>query len=172
MSDIQSIANGTYIIGDTSATNFIAGNGIKIDSPSAGTVRIGNDETVLLTKTITDTLWDEQLSESIYNFERVKFYLARVASGDYGVQQAPVVEEFYTNFTNKKLLFTLDASFTDKQAYRYFTVANINDGTNYKELSACMYNYNNHNLSNWTTANCWVHPYKIVGINRISGGNA
>ena len=47
MSDIQSIANGTYVIGETSATNFIAGNGIKIDEPSAGTVRIGNDETVL-----------------------------------------------------------------------------------------------------------------------------
>lgn len=47
MSEINSIANGTYTIGQTSATNFVAGPGIKIDEPSAGTVRIGNDETVL-----------------------------------------------------------------------------------------------------------------------------
>ena len=47
MSEINSIANGTYVIGQTSATNFVAGPGIKIDEPSAGTVRIGNDETVL-----------------------------------------------------------------------------------------------------------------------------
>ena len=45
--NIQSISQGTYTIGQTSATNFIAGPGIKIDEPSAGTVRIGNDETVL-----------------------------------------------------------------------------------------------------------------------------
>lgn len=44
MSEINSIANGTFTIGQTSATNFVAGNGIKIDEPSAGTVRIGTDE--------------------------------------------------------------------------------------------------------------------------------
>lgn len=41
--NIQSISQGTYTIGQTSALNFEAGPGIKIDSPSAGTVRIGND---------------------------------------------------------------------------------------------------------------------------------
>ena len=71
--NIQSISQGTYTIGQTSATNFVAGPGIKIDEPSAGTVRIGNDETVLFsgnfnTKSCT-------LSESPLNFESVKFYL-------------------------------------------------------------------------------------------------
>ena len=41
--NIQSISQGTYTIGQTSATNFVAGPGIKIDEPSAGTVRIGID---------------------------------------------------------------------------------------------------------------------------------
>ncbi len=45
--NIQSIANGSFVLGQTSATNFVAGPGITIDSPSAGTVRIGND---ILTK--------------------------------------------------------------------------------------------------------------------------
>lgn len=70
--NIQSISQGTYTIGQTSATNFQAGPGIKIDSPSEGTVRIGNDETVL---------WEGSeksgcnFSESCRNFDklRVKF---------------------------------------------------------------------------------------------------
>ena len=41
--NIQSISQGTFTIGQTSATNFVAGPGIKIDEPSAGTVRIGMD---------------------------------------------------------------------------------------------------------------------------------
>lgn len=43
MSEINSIANGTFTIGQSSALSFEAGPGITIDSPSAGTVRIGND---------------------------------------------------------------------------------------------------------------------------------
>ena len=41
--NIQSISQGTFTIGQTSATNFVAGPGIKIDEPSEGVVRIGND---------------------------------------------------------------------------------------------------------------------------------
>ena len=68
--NIQSISQGTYTIGQTSATNFVAGPGIKIDEPTAGTVRIGNDETVLWsgnagTSAVT-------LSESFENFESIK----------------------------------------------------------------------------------------------------
>lgn len=44
---IQSIANGTYLIGETSQTEFQAGPGISITQPSEGTVRISNDETIL-----------------------------------------------------------------------------------------------------------------------------
>lgn len=41
--NIQSISQGTYTIGQTSAINFEAGPGISITEPTAGTVRIGND---------------------------------------------------------------------------------------------------------------------------------
>ena len=69
--NIQSISQGTYTIGQTSATNFIAGNGIKIDEPSAGTVRIGNDETVLWSGSI-GTNSTATLSEPYTNFERIR----------------------------------------------------------------------------------------------------
>jgi len=41
--NIQSIANGTFVLGNTSATTYQAGPGIQITQPSEGTVRIGMD---------------------------------------------------------------------------------------------------------------------------------
>ena len=71
--NIQSISQGTFTIGQTSAQNFIAGPGIKIDEPSAGTVRIGNDETVLWSGTCKANS-SVNLSESYKNFERIRIY--------------------------------------------------------------------------------------------------
>ena len=71
---IQSISQGTYTIGETNKLTFSAGPGIKIDEPSAGTVRIGNDETVLWSG---DRYWwsdtsNLQLSESVNSFEIIR----------------------------------------------------------------------------------------------------
>ena len=79
MSEINSIANGTFTIGQTSATNFIAGPGISITQPSEGTVRISNDETVLFsgnTNISTGTLSEPATN---FNYLRVSFY--EIASG-------------------------------------------------------------------------------------------
>ena len=83
--NIQSISQGTYTIGQTSATNFVAGNGIKIDEPSAGTVRIGNDETVLWSTDSPTTLTTFTLSENASNFEfiDVHFRLGQPTTADY-----------------------------------------------------------------------------------------
>ena len=72
--NIQSISQGTYTIGQTSATNFVAGPGIKIDEPSAGTVRIGNDETVLFEGTPTSVTSDVPFAENASNFEYVDVF--------------------------------------------------------------------------------------------------
>lgn len=74
--NIQSIANGTYTIGNTNNLTFQAGPGITIDSPSAGTVRIGNDETVLWEGLLKSDNIDAPsaaiLSETIENFKYVQ----------------------------------------------------------------------------------------------------
>lgn len=102
--NIQSISQGTYTIGQTSATNFVAGPGIKIDEPSAGTVRIGNDETVLWTNPnpamiVSNTTLTGTLNESISNFEKIRFDVK--ASYDYQ-------ESIYAARTNFD--FIMDAS--------------------------------------------------------------
>lgn len=76
---MNTIYDGTYVIGQTSATNFVAGPGIKIDEPSAGTVRIGNDETVLFSGT---GVANATLSESMLNFERLKIKLGNTGGTD------------------------------------------------------------------------------------------
>lgn len=86
--NIQSISRGTFTIGQTSATNFVAGPGIKIDEPSAGTVRIGNDETVLWSGA-ADTKTSGTLTDSIWNYERVKMYINLFQGGDYITEISP-----------------------------------------------------------------------------------
>ena len=71
---MANIYDGSFVLGNTNELTFSAGPGIKIDSPSAGTVRIGNDETVLWedwTKNdqVAGTMYI--LSESWKNFERI-----------------------------------------------------------------------------------------------------
>lgn len=43
MSEIRSISEGTFVIGDTNGLTFEAGPGISVSQPSEGTVRIGMD---------------------------------------------------------------------------------------------------------------------------------
>ena len=82
--NIQSISMGSFVLGDTNNLTFSAGPGIKIDSPSAGTVRIGTDETVLWSGSI-GTNSSATLSEPYTNFERIRvagFCGATVASNE------------------------------------------------------------------------------------------
>ena len=96
MSEIQSIANGTYTIGNTNELTFSAGPGISIDQPSEGVVRIGNDETVLWSGTIKSDgngfPTNASLSESIENFNYV-----RVEGYCHNGTQFPWTTTLYTN---------------------------------------------------------------------------
>ena len=159
--NIQSISQGTYTIGQTSATNFIAGPGIKIDEPSAGTVRIGNDETVLYKFTGSNIL-----ETSAYN-----------------------LSEAYTNFNRMRITFVYNDGYTICQEYDTKFDANripapigtspTNDGTIHCKIGSFTHN-NEHtqisriasyDIANFTgkhVANV-VSIDSVVGINRISG---
>ena len=50
---MNTIYDNTFVLGETNKLTFSAGPGIVIDSPSAGTVRIGTDETVLWENTVS-----------------------------------------------------------------------------------------------------------------------
>lgn len=173
MSDIQSISNGTYVIGETSATNFIAGQGIKIDSPSAGTVRIGNDETVLFESTsgVPYSGVTCQLSESWFNFNSVKlvttFFNAEAGQRNV-IEIIPRSGGVYQG--------VLLGAFNDQYAW---TTASQ------PYLSKCTFHSNSSGTEmvldkNWIlghTSTAWQERnsgrlFRVIGINRLSGSNA
>ena len=171
MSEINSIANGTFTIGQTSATNFQAGPGIKIDEPSAGTVRIGTDETVLWSGTTFNPKASNNpmsgtayLSESIFNFDQIRFdfIAANYTFNESVLLTNPIITGQVCYFNIKK-----------EQNNNNIYVGTIYGFTNDTTLTGfCSYGatQNVHAM----TGGYWGYGgvARIIGINRISGSNA
>ena len=166
MSEINSIANGTFTIGQTSATNFQAGPGIKIDEPSAGTVRIGTDETVLF-----DSYGAGQsaanLSESMTNFESLKILLGNENTVDgtewhtYEAKPDKIKNIWYCAGGGSNFYFIC-----------MYCSANTNTNITVSKEAAILKPFGSTHVngqSEQTGYKKCIH--KIVGINRISGGN-
>ena len=156
MSEINSIANGTYTIGQTSATNFIAGPGIKIDEPSAGTVRIGNDETVLWSgNDLTGTL-----NESPWNFEKLGFQ----TSGSLNSLQ-------YNEFPaiSDKNMMAMTTIGPESDTVWHFTPSRISFNGNTFTLKSCDFFANTNQRYFNYNAGDHIKMIKVIGINRISG---
>ena len=155
--NIQSISQGTYTIGQTSATKFVAGPGISIDSPSVGTVRIGNDETVLWEGDIGYNQSTTGISEALTNFERLRIY-----------NKAGAYNEMSSNWLNKVYVFfscTYDTS-SNYGKLSFVGLTMLDSGTTLKET----YNRINQGTSYYNNVNDdGTHIIKVIGINRISG---
>ena len=166
--NIQSISQGTYTIGKTSATNFVAGPGIKIDEPSAGTVRIGNDETVLFSAA---TPYDKNrtsitLSESYKNFDKLKIYWAH----HIGTQFTEQITYSDTKDANDFMCIGGRGSNTNQITHFEAAWSAVNNIS--LTAVACIFSTVQAGTSiSWVNSN-ELMPYKIIGINRISGSNA
>ena len=167
--NIQSISQGTYTIGQTSATNFVAGPGIKIDEPSAGTVRIGNDETVLFEATNGHSMDTSiELSENLDNFDSIKLYYTCWGGA------SPRVLEFFYNKGNSNY----DTYFSNLEQFSTNGLKVINwqfsplKSTNKKTLTLSYFAYFEGSFAETNLAKSNFKVYKVIGINRISGSNA
>ena len=167
--NIQSISQGTYTIGQTSATNFIAGNGIKTDEPSAGTVRIGNDETVLYdnpTNNNVATTAEFVMNESIWNFHRAFIEFDNMEFTD-----SPVNMEIDLDISTTATLY-----YTPMRNGNTFPTLNI-PFANFYINSAGNIKYTNRGLlyGSWKDVHTTIgdsrgyRVRKVIGINRISG---
>lgn len=158
---IQSISQGTYTIGQTSATNFIAGPGIVIDQPSAGTVRIGTDETELLASTATSAF---TLTEPFSSFEQVKIKLRwwdKVPDNYYNVERftnnkCSLSWTYFDNITDGGPLELAGASWTSNNGIDY----NLEGGF------ARTFGITSTGMGHFTLT---PYPLSIVGIGRVSG---
>ena len=178
--NIQSISQGTFTIGQTSATNFIAGQGIKIDSPSAGTVRIGNDETVLYNNTAATTAdvaigSTFYISEPITNFDKFKIYYSRFPVSSNGASNGgPCSQIREYDSTACSSYFVINETFPTNTTQNpdWFDISMLIEtisGTTWK-CKACYQS----KLPSGSLDRGWTYlkPYKVIGINRISGSNA
>lgn len=161
--NIQSISQGTYTIGQTSATNFVAGPGIKIDQPSVGTVRIGNDKTVLWSgNCLTQGAASVSLSESASNFEKIEIYAIPNPSDSYNFPQV-----FTYPGSNTKGAYICPFMTTSLKGKFSVGIWTITNGTALNLEAAAQ-------TDSYPTYN-WNDSYggiiKVIGINRISGGN-
>lgn len=164
MSEIRSISEGSFVLGDTNNLTFEAGSGIKITEPSEGTVRIGNDETVLWQlSTIGGTSTSATLSEPFTNFEKLEVWWSQQTT-------RTTVQYYYTK--NLDQLFCVHGKYQTSNGYIYLFVAAWSISGTAATKQYCKYKSQDQwNNNNWTDAN-ELCPCKIIGINRISGGNA
>lgn len=164
---IQSISQGTYMIGETTQTEFEAGPGISITQPSEGTVRIANDETVLWTGeqyVISSTNTSLLLSEAATNFEKLRIYVIGSAQVG-GVTPIDIVP-----VSDTSAYYGLSVSYANDTSNTVFIDCCILqiDGTSFKVSKGFRKAIGSGILSD---TNRGPTVIKIVGINRISGGN-
>lgn len=165
--NIQSISQGTFAIGQTSATNFIAGPGIKVDQPSEGVVRIGNDETVLWSgnSTVLNTTFN--LSEPYTNFEKIRFKHCFEGSGVF----VPMYTDYDTDVLKNAASNGIGLSYNGCKAQSDLAGWNLGLANIVKvsdtQLSGGGAGYFALNAKSLITSNIY-YIYEIRGINRIS----
>lgn len=154
---MSQIYNGSFVLGNTSATTLSAGPGIMLDTSVPGTIKISNDETVLWSGELKYGDNNVPLTEAITNFERIRI-----------VTSTGIIQEYYT--ANLTQYFTLTTSVYDASSnyIKHVAVAlRIYNSNLYYQ-----YNRVNQSSSYWNNVNdtsTWI--VKVVGVNRISGGN-
>ena len=162
--NIQSIANGSFVLGNTNELTFSAGPGIKVDQPREGVVRIGNDETVLYDRQgqYNANLSAVTVSEPLSAFDRVLFYDSK----------GGVIEKNFPS-TDPSTQYIRFSHYSPTICWA--SVWKVDD-TNYLDITGNIGSLTNCSAGvvtgSPTTAgpgspyNRWLIPMKIIGINR------
>ena len=159
---MSEIYNGSFVLGNTSATTLSAGPGIKIDDSTPGVIKVSNDETVLWSGTAAKS---GTLSEYVSAFDYVKFYCTDDAKNSFvitmdGTCSAAGNTLILTPNSGGATYRTLNAEVTGKD----FAIWGSQFGFNGTTTAIGWVNGR-------TSNNTWTLATKVIGINRISGGN-
>lgn len=166
---MNTIYDNTFVLGETNNLTFQAGPGITIDSPSAGTVRIGNDETVLWSGSMASAA---NLSEPMTAFDYVKVYYA-------------------DDFTDTGRYHTVAQLDPNNGAHMWQPIGGLGEANcwmgvtylsaNNDYTTICVPKVKLFNYGSWTSTATSITKvttganvavlYKVVGVNHISGGN-
>jgi hypothetical protein len=150
-----------------SALPISAGPGIKLEMNN-GVLVASTDETVLWSGTGTSGT-TITLSEPLENFEKVGIFWEPFAAfgRDAGFEITPSYNDIIVNSYKRYSMFQQVVS-TGHNSYLNCSLTVSSDGTSFGQY---LYGYTNGSPSNfWTDHADWT-IYKVVGINRIAGGN-
>jgi hypothetical protein len=161
--------------------DIVAGPGIAIDNPDGNTVRVSlastpYNETVLWEADLTTSVQDRSagttfpLTETPANFEILKVYCAKkwpvTADNDCGA----FCNEISTAMLSKQnggVMMLQGFMAANDVVYQLFTKLTGCLTTNITEASGLQTSNGQGALG----STVYLHPYRIVGINRIAGGN-
>ena len=152
-----------------STDEITAGTGIKVTTPAAGQIQISNDETVLWSGNNVDpSSTTIRLSEDARNFERIRFYW-----GDSRWFATPL-DETVIQTSSQAVIFMHSSGSANAWIHMLsLTVAatsvTVNWAKNFNMGSTTSTTWSNPTIT--TTVGESFYLSKIVGINRISGGN-
>lgn len=176
---MSQIYNGSFVLGDTSATTLSAGEGIKLDTSVPGVIGIGTDETVLWSgaEKVTNRETLITLNENLFNFEKIQIW-----------------DDWLNNSPTKITEFSTSGQQGGTTFQRFGTLHCAPDGWQFEQnpsfyLAWNFYSVQDNGNKIRTERNFIAgaliggsqipaiqqrnnsYVYKIVGINRISGGN-
>ena len=169
---MSQIYDGSYVLGSTSALTFEAGQGIKIDSPSEGVVRIGNDETVLYdnpTNHNVATTAEFVMSEPLWNFHRafIEFdnmeYTGTPLNMEIDLDVSTTGTSYFTPMRNGNSFPTINIPFANFYINSTGNIKYKNRGLLYGTWTS---------IGTTTDDSRGYRVRKVIGINRISGSNA
>ena len=171
MSDM--IWNGSYTLGDSQETQITAGTGIKVTTPAAGQIQISNDETVLWENTNQyPAVASISLSENWNNFK----YLRVETTEQFG--NGPLTNLFDTqsqSFSGGRFKrfevghYAVDIS--NSTLYIRLIMVSFANGE-YKDATIDVIRVSvGNNTSSFNNGTGDTRLVRIVGINRIAGGN-
>lgn len=161
---MASIWEGNFVLGNTSASTLSAQPGIKLDTSVPGVIGIGTDETVLWSG---ERLWWSDTSEltlsgNVSDYESFKV----VYSDDW--QLKAVIGEFPgTNNTFDASLFGSEGNNLTFKTSKFSVSGdkiNIDSSRTIEITSAGA-------IPTRVFTSSYIKFYKIIGCNRISGGN-
>jgi len=171
---IRSISEGTFVIGDTNGLTFEAGPGISVSQPSEGTVRIANDETVLFENSAGVSVRDGiTCSENPFNFEELKIYW--FCENDTS-KKIDIISPAYLGKNNKfNLSYSMPADNFENMNYLYLrncTMTLTTTGISLRNAQQAVLYNRTVTIGPESSEYAIATIFKVVGINRISGGNA
>ena len=166
---MSEIYNGSFVLGNTSATTISAGPGIKIDDSTPGVIKVSNDETVLYSGGYNTSITSCQLSESVTNFQYIKVDWQRGPDESYSTT---LETSIYPSTTNQFNHIGKQNQSTNYY-YEYHGFWDVSNGTavNYSRTFLVNYPKAGGNITTYQNDYNEIIPVKIIGINRISGGN-